>query len=218
VTLTVGAEPTTETDLGLLGDGSAAPSESNLTVDFGFSTVVPPVGTPPSPSSSPGNPGGPDILLFDPAVSKIGILQDNGTGLVGERLEWVVTVSNQGSVAGTNIQITDTISDDSRIDSVSFNGPYQINGQTVVVTIARLDPGQSIQFSIFVTILRSPFDHDNEIFLTAPGLERSTVGHVVSQLPSTGESPLWRDLVIVLLVGLSVSASAYVLSTRRRTG
>ncbi|MEM7130419.1 MAG: SdrD B-like domain-containing protein, partial [Chloroflexota bacterium] len=36
VTLLANAEPISETDLGTLGDGSAAPDSSNLTVDFGF--------------------------------------------------------------------------------------------------------------------------------------------------------------------------------------
>ena len=91
----------------------------------------------------------PSILtLFDPAISKIGFLGENGVGLQGEQVEWFVTVINNGNATGTNIVVTDTMPSELSIDSVNVSPPASasVSGQTVTVTISSLAPGTNGQF------------------------------------------------------------------------
>jgi uncharacterized repeat protein (TIGR01451 family) len=154
----------------------------------------------------------PGITLFDPAISKIGVLGPGQLGLVGEQLEWVITVSNPSSVVGTNIVITDTLRPELQIDGVSNNVSSTISGQTVTVTIPTLNPGQSVTFSIFTTVLQSSISVDNTVCLTATNSRSNPccttsppVGLLsVTTLPNTGETPLWaRELQALLsMIGL----------------
>ncbi|MBN1877261.1 MAG: DUF11 domain-containing protein [Anaerolineae bacterium] len=149
-------------------------------------------------SGSTGQSG--DILHFDPAISKIGVLQPGQLGLVGEQIEWVVTVSNNGSASGINVIITDTLRSELRVDRVSSNVISSISGQTVTVTIPVLNPGQSVTFSIYTTVLASDVTVDNTVCLvadnrndpvcnTAPSINLP----LVRELPSTGETPWWAQ-------------------------
>lgn len=165
---------------------------------------------PNNPSSD--NEVAPEINVFDPAISKIGVLFPGQTGVVGEQLEWIVTVSNVGNEAGTNVTITDTLIDALQIDSVNApNGNVNIDGQTVTVVYPTLGVGESVQFSIFTTVLEG-VTLDNEACVSADN--QATVecafGQAVSQLPSTGETPAWRNylwilvLISVISLGLGV--------------
>ncbi len=144
--------------------------------------------------------GGPEVLYFDPALSKIGVLEDKGQlGLPGERLTWVLTISNVGTGPGLNVQIVDRVPDELRIDGVTFEGgTYTIEGQTVTFTIARLDPGQTLTAYIYTTVLRSPLDGTllNVADLTGTGPDgavrtatASAQVSVVQALPGTGYPP-----------------------------
>lgn len=146
-----------------------------------------------------------ELSIFDPAISKIGFLLPGQVGILGEQIEWVITVTNTSNVVGNNIIITDTLINELQIDRVNApNSTVSINGQTVSVTYSTLDIGQSVQFSIFTTVLEGTnvtntacVDADNQ------GSEKCRNATVVSQLPQTGETPVWRNLLVLSGVVLS---------------
>lgn len=174
----------------------------------------------PFPSSAP------NIGVFDPALSKIGELPAGGFGLVGEVLTWVITARNNGTVAGTNVIVTDTIRDEMRIDSVSTaKGSYSISGQTVTFNIGTLNSGESVEMRIVTTVLRSPISAplENVAALNGLGGDGAAVTRsaraealIVTMLPATGlyERPAW----LPPMIGLGVLALAGVLLARRRRG
>ena len=144
--------------------------------------------------------------IFDPAISKVGFLSRGQTGTLGEKIEWVITVSNPSDITGVNVVITDTMVDDLRIDNVVASaGQVAINGQTVTVSIPTLLPNQVVQISIFTTTLRGA-DPYNTACLRANGVSapKCATGLLVRSLPSTGMAPWWRNWGIVMLGALVV--------------
>ena len=162
------------------------------------------------------------ITLFDPAISKIGILQPGETGLLGEQLEWVFTVTNIGNGTGYDVVVSDTLVPELQIVGVAIDpnvGSYTINGQTVTVFIPSLAPGQSINFSIITIVLVSDQEIENTAVLTASNLdgERQATGLVVSRLPETGETPWWREVTLALIVlGAAAAAVSAGVASRRQ--
>ncbi len=101
----------------------------------------------------------PGIQIGDPALSKLGTLFPGDTGLPGEQLTWTVTVSNTSALPETGIIVSDTIRNDQRIDAVRTDqGTISFSGQDVTANIGTLNPGQSVNFYIDVTVLGSPSD------------------------------------------------------------
>ncbi len=136
----------------------------------------------------------PEITVFDPAISKIGLLMPGDVGVTGEQIEWTVTASNIGSAPGFNVTVTDTMHDGLHIDGVDApGGTVTIVGQTVTVTYAQLDPGQTVNFIIFTTVIDG-VAVENTACVEDPtepdGLECATA-LLVQALPSTGEIPEW---------------------------
>ncbi len=140
-----------------------------------------------------------EIGVFDPALSKVGMLPAGGIGLPGEQLTWVITVTNNGTAAGSNIVITDTLRSELRIDSVqTARGSYAISGQTVTFTIPYLNPGESVEMRIMTTVLSSPlggvFTNQADLAGTAANGDTVTTSVVATlspatMLPSTGYPP-----------------------------
>ncbi len=143
--------------------------------------------------------GTPSIGIFDPALSKIGRLAENQIGLPGERLTWFITATNQGSGAGTAIQVVDTVRPELRIDSVETDrGTFTISGQIVTFTIPTLNPGESVEMRVNTTVLESPASGtlSNDATLTGTGGDGSTATRVATgqvpvatSLPNTGYAP-----------------------------
>jgi uncharacterized repeat protein (TIGR01451 family) len=144
------------------------------------------------PAPQPGGTGGqPGIDVFDPAISKIGQLQPGGIGLPGEKLTWTITVTNTGTVAGTDIAITDTMPAELRLDSAATErGTYSIGGSTVTFTIPSLNPGESVQMWVYTTVISGPADGaiTNRANLVSGSVTDSATGEVsvVTSLPATG--------------------------------
>ena len=170
---------------GLTGGGYAGVIASDVIV------TLQAVNVPGTPSTTPG------ISVFDPAISKFGVLLPGQTGAQGEKLEWIVTVSNVSSVAGQNVTITDQLNAALQIDSVDApNASVSITGQTVSVTYATLNPGETVQFSIFTTVLDGA-TVDNTACVTADNqsAEECATALPVGSLPNTGEAPTsWSTL------------------------
>ncbi len=182
---------------------------------------VTPVGTPVAGATSLPTDGtaSPNIDVFDPAISKLGILLPGQTGVTGEQLEWVVTVSNPSSVAGFNVVVTDTLIPNLRIDRVEVAGGfYNVNGQTVTVTYGQLNPGQTVMFSIFTTTLDGA-TVNNTACVTADNLAtpECTTARPIQELPGTGETPVWRQGIIVLgasMIVLIIGTAGWVIHRR----
>jgi uncharacterized repeat protein (TIGR01451 family) len=162
-----------------------------------------------SPAQPVSNAGGPAIGLFDPGLSKIGLLPAGGIGLPGEQITWVTTVSNNGGAAGSNIVVVDNVRPELRIDDVSTDrGTITVSGQRVTVTIPALAPGERIDFRIVTTVLSSPAGGviDNTVTIEGTAVSARATVQLVTALPSTGESPAWRDP----LLGLMTAAGALI--------
>ncbi len=144
--------------------------------------------------------GGAALSLFDPALSKVGVLQPGGIGLPGEQITWTILLTNTGTGTATNIPVVDTLPAALRIDSATTSrGTVSISGQTVTFTIDSIGPGETVQMQIVTTVISSPSDGQfvNEAIIPVPDgqggtviLERAqaTVAGV-SLLPSTGYPP-----------------------------
>ncbi len=135
----------------------------------------------------------PSVAPYDPAISKVGFLLPGQVGITGEQLEWVVTVTNNGTTPAPNVTVTDSLVPALRVDRVEAPGATtSINGQDVTVTYATLNPGQTAQFSIFTTVLNG-VEVSNTACVNAPEGQRCATGQVVRQLPQTGEPSRWRS-------------------------
>ncbi|MBN8639721.1 MAG: DUF11 domain-containing protein, partial [Anaerolineae bacterium] len=164
------------------------------------------------------NGSAPEIALFDPAISKLGFLVPGQSGALGEQLEWVISLSNVGNAAGSNVLVTDTLNANLRIDRVDApNATVNISGQTVSVTFASIQPGQSFQFSIFTTVTAGT-SAENTACVQAAGIaiECSTASPIRS-LPHTGEAPLWANFLRGFVVMLLLATGLYSLYRRRIT-
>ena len=149
------------------------------------------------------------LNVFDPAISKIGFLTAGQIGVGGEQLEWITTVTNTGGVAGTNIVVQDDVRPELRIDTVEVpaGASYTVNGQLVTVTIPTLAAGQSVQFSIFTTVISGGVRVDNQACLTAGNFTGELCAFApapVAALPATGETPFWRTPLLAALALLGV--------------
>lgn len=178
-------------------------------------TPTPAINAPQSDNSEPQQ----GITIFDPAISKIGFLQPGQIGVTGERIEWIVTVSNTSSIAAQNVVVTDAINPNLSIINVQAeNATVVINQQLVSVTYGRLEPFQTVQFSIFTTVLNG-VEVNNTACVNSENQisEVCATSTIVSELPMTGETPLIR-LWVVWIVALSLaSAMIMKLGFYRRT-
>ncbi|GAB4573329.1 MAG: hypothetical protein Kow0077_15370 [Anaerolineae bacterium] len=139
-------------------------------------------------------PGG-EVQLQDPALSKAGILERGGLGIVGEQITWIITATNPNSTPITNVVVSDTIRDDMRIDSASAEvGTTSVSGQVVTFNLGTLSPGQSVRLEIVTTIISGPnLPIPNLAILTADPDKRLTAYAEVfgfpTRLPATGYPP-----------------------------
>jgi hypothetical protein len=78
----------------------------------------------------------------------------------------------------------------------------------VTVTIPALAPGERIDFRIVTTVLSSPAGGviDNTVTIEGTAVSARATVQLVTALPSTGESPAWRDP----LLGLMTAAGALI--------
>jgi len=145
----------------------------------------------PAPTATPINSG------FQPSLLKAGFVR-------GSLVEWVITVGNTGTAAGTNVTIVDVVPGDYSINRVVVpDGSSTVSGQTVTITLPTLAPGQTTQISIFTTAQRVT-NAANTVSLSAANYSGTltTTGLPIRQLPATGETPAWRKWA---LLGLGIS-------------
>jgi uncharacterized repeat protein (TIGR01451 family) len=146
-------------------------------------------------------------------------LRRGQVGITGEQLQWIITVSNPSDTAGQNVTIDDTIDERLQINRVeAHNAQVIISDQKITVTYAVLNPDETVQFSIFTTVLNG-IEVKNMACINASNqaMEECTVGFSISQLPETGAS-LWSNLRIWLCVTslLIFLAGIYAFIGKRR--
>ena len=157
------------------------------------------------------------FVINDPAISKLGFLLPDNTGVTGEVLEWIVTVTNQNDIPITNVNIIDTLIPDLRIDRVDATGAQvNINGQTVSVTYPALNPRQTVQFSIFTTVLEGEEVSNTAcVTINETGNVTCTTGLAITQLPDTGDSPFSRKWLIAIAVFMTSLVGLALISRLR---
>lgn len=182
------------------------------------STTTIPVNNVPDATPEPS----PELLYFDPAISKVGILEPGALGLPGETLTWQVTVTNVGNGRGEALTISDTLREELQIENVTTErGSASVNGQTVTFNIPFLDPDESVQMQIVTTVLTSPLEgqFDNTVVLNGFGPDGavvtdsgSAVVDVATGLPATGYAPVKDSYgasspsittIVVMILGLT---------------
>jgi uncharacterized repeat protein (TIGR01451 family) len=180
--------------------------------DVVFTLTITPLPPTPPPTATPlpvpgGNVGG--VSVFDPAISKIGLLSPGATGILGERIQWVVTVVNNSAVIGTNVTFTDSIRSELRIDSAdATKGTVNIAGQNVTVAIGDLASGETVVIRINTTVLESDILVNNIGCVASANAatecaEASIPTGDVEQLPATGETPNGSNLLLPALAMLT---------------
>ena len=137
-------------------------------------------------------------LSFDPTLSLTAVLPSGSLGLPGESINWVITVSNPGASAGTNVVVSDTLQPELRIDRAeTAQGEAVISEQMVVFTIPVLNPGESVRMQIATTVLKSPPEGImvNQALLAATGPDGAITRKATTELslpvslPATGYVP-----------------------------
>jgi uncharacterized repeat protein (TIGR01451 family) len=149
-------------------------------------------------------------LAFDPAINKIGLLALSPDAQTDDMFEWVITVTNTGGMAGTNVVIRDVLAPELRLERVdAANAQVVVDGQVITVTLATLASGETFQFSIFTSISADGRADNTACVSSAFVAVRCVNAHAIRTLPQTGMRPFWAvvlrwSLLSVLVLGLGV--------------
>jgi uncharacterized repeat protein (TIGR01451 family) len=215
VILSLGAEPQSEIDLGS-GDGGVGNANSNLTVDFGFST---PLAQPPPPAGQPGP------RVADPAIVK---LVDPAFAQPGENVTFIITVTNPNAIPLDSVIFTDIVPNQFTVlGATASAGTVTVNGQTVSYFFQTMPPLSSFEVRINTRVrldVVPPLTVDNVAMLGGiySGQARATVTIGIGtgdalELPATGETPWWRTPALLSGLTLLLVAGYALLRKRRRT-
>ncbi|GEM_PF-4029152 len=121
----------------------------------------------------------------------------------GEIVTWIVTLKNPDTIPQSFIGFDDSIPSNLSIISVdALEGTVTINGQVVEFRLDTLAPNQVVTVEIVTRInpnIETPFIIDNSL---SDEVSARTIS--VSQLPTTGETPRWRNALIIVTMSLSV--------------
>ena len=148
--------------------------------------------------------------MLDPTIVK---LVDPNFAQPNEIVRWEIKVFNPNNGGALpNIGFTDTI--DSRmtiIGATSTSGTVTIDGQNVTFFTPALQAQETVDIVILTRVRPDadvPFIIDNVVALDFPYeyLNANAVVLNIRELPATGETPIWRDAVIVGAVAVIASA------------
>ena len=159
-------------------------------------------------SSTWTRPETPEEETGGPAPSQIELTKyaDPPIAFTGETLTWVLEVRNPSSNTATGVVVTDTIPDGLIIEGTEADaGTVNVSGQLVTWEIGNVGAGQTLVLRI---VTRVSEDLSEPVTNTALAngsnfeqREASATAFVVFELPATGETPWWRDLVLASLFG-----------------
>ena len=132
---------------------------------------------------------------------------------IGDTVTWTIEVRANGNTPTGPISFTDDVPGETVITNVTTNiGRVLVNGQQVSYSVDSLQPGNVARINI-VTQLTSTNSSviDNSVLD-----KQATLVVGVQTLPATGETPLWRSLIIVLLALGTMTTLAVVAKRRNR--
>ncbi|GEM_PF-3137158 len=161
----------------------------------------------------------PGFTLPPPPLIKV---VDTPFTLPGAEVVWTITAINNTDNTAKNVVITDTVPSTLTIVDVQTSaGDLQIDGQNVTVKLDSLFENETVTITVTTTVnddVEIPFAINNPAVLTCDcSDEANAIATILSvlELPATGETPLWRDLLIVgLLSGLTLT-SGYIVYRRK---
>ncbi len=148
--------------------------------------------------------GAPSFVLrvrgadFQGTLTVAAELSEGALGLPGEAVTWVITLTNTGASAGTDLLVTNTLRDELRLDSADAEyGEVVISDRAAVFSMPELRPGQTVAMRVHTTVLRGPANGVlvNQVILAGTGpagpFTQSAVGEVFvpTGLPATGYPP-----------------------------
>ncbi|RMG79924.1 MAG: DUF11 domain-containing protein, partial [Chloroflexi bacterium] len=157
------------------------------------------------------------VKLVDPAFAQR-----------GEEVNWTVTVYNNGSITASNVVVSDTVPSQLRIVGVDTQaGTATISGQDVTINIGDLAPGASVEIVIRTVVRQDadvPFVVDNVAVMSGTDssnqqpFERTATATLVSAqaLPNTGETPLWRNVLLGVVLLSILTLGGWVAYRRTR--
>ncbi len=139
----------------------------------------------------------------------------------GSMVMWEIDVTNIGTRTESDLTVTDTISSDLQVMNVTTTrGFAEVSGQTVLVTVGSLVPGESVAISIITTPSINITSVTNLACLTGSGIPEicdRAIAANVQVLPATGEAPPWREAIrfgFLIVLGLGVAVGVTVFAMR----
>ncbi len=140
-------------------------------------------------------PGDPSPFRLDPAIVK---LVDPIFAQPGESVTWTIELINPHDSPLTNVSFTDTMPSQFTIIATDASaGSVTVNGQQIEFFIETLPAQQTITVRVLTQVrldVVPPFVATNLATLNDPYRgEASATVTGVSELPATGETPLWSD-------------------------
>ncbi|MCL4236659.1 MAG: hypothetical protein KJ047_00280 [Anaerolineae bacterium] len=148
--------------------------------------------------------GAPGLVLwmggaeFQGTLTVTAELPDGVLGLPGEAVIWVITLTNSGTSAGSDLLVTNSLHDDLRVDKADTEyGEVAISNRAAVFSVPELRPGQTVTMRVHTTVLRGPANGVlvSQVMLAGTGsagpFTQTAVGEVFvpTGLPATGYPP-----------------------------
>ncbi|MDX1992134.1 MAG: hypothetical protein SF029_07080 [bacterium] len=125
----------------------------------------------------------------------------------GDAAAYTITITNTTGTPLSNLVMTDNLPTDLRVLSAAATaGNVTVNGQQVRHEIALLNPGESVIVTVRVQVspeVRLPIQIRNQACVNlSPEQCASALLLGVTRLPETGETPWWRGVMLVGLIGM----------------
>ncbi len=164
--------------------------------------------------------GVPSAVVDEPFIIKIG---EPPVAAPGAEVTYTIRVINPTTEIARNVVITDEMPEAIEILSgESTSGNLTISGQSVRLTQAVLQPGERIT----ITLLTQVRDDDvfdtiiNEACLSSSSNPSPSCAQMeflrASGLPGTGETPWWRDWLLILAAAAGVILSGLTVRRMRQ--
>jgi uncharacterized repeat protein (TIGR01451 family) len=169
-------------------------------------------------------PTAPAAGTLDVAITKIG---SSAIALPGDEITWIITVTNRGTAAASNVVVSDTLPEGLELlSSVSSVGLTTTQGRTVSATVPSLAPGQAVILTIRTRVAANvapQTEITNIAAVDVQGAARRTASatvRILSQvLPATGERTeapnLPWQLAVVTLGGMVALYAVWRMRVKR---
>lgn len=162
----------------------------------------------------------PDVVLDDPYIVK---WVSPPFAIPGEEVIWTIYVINPGSIPARNLVVRDVVPEPLTIlDADSTDGRVTVNGSDVTLQLTSLSAVQSVTLTVRTRVERGqrldPIITNNACLTsaqqTAPICVQAPLFRI-DHLPRTGESPWWRDIVLMAVVGGIFAGGVFVMRRLR---